>query len=179
MDYSALVEALQNGDSRSVNDICSDSLEILKKYLIANMGARPQDAEDSVQQMFEYLIPKIREDGIEHPGGLAKYMMKASRHAYLNHLRDYDIDNYDNLTNEPFEAENQIWMLINEDRKKILKFCLKKLKTHYRALIDFLFQHPGADTHDIADKFDISLNNAWQRKHRVIKQLSVCAEEHY
>ncbi len=178
MDYSALVEALQNGDSRSVNDICFDSLNILKKYLIANMGASPEDAEDSVQQMFEYLIIKIREDGIENPGGLAKYMMKASRHAYLNHLRDYNLDDYEDLTNEPFETETQIWNLINEDRKKILKICVEKLKAHYKSLIEFLFKHPGADTHDVAENFNISVNNAWQRKHRVIKQLNMCAKEH-
>ncbi|MDZ7758420.1 sigma-70 family RNA polymerase sigma factor [Rhodohalobacter sp.] len=179
MDYSELVDALRNGDSNSVNEICSDSLIILKKYLIATMGATPHDAEDAVQQMFEYLIPKIRMDVIDNPGGLAKYMMKASRHSYLNLLRDDDFNDHEVLSEEPHVDENQIWNLVNDERAKILKICIEQLKTHYRALVDFIFKYPEADAKDVAEKFDISLNNAWQRKHRVIKQLTSCAEKHY
>jgi RNA polymerase sigma factor (sigma-70 family) len=178
MDYSELVEALQKGDKTSVNSICSDSLLILKKYLIARMGASPHDAEDAVQQMFEYLIPKIRDDVIDNPGGLAKYMMKASRHTYLNLLRDHNLNELEELSEEPHVEAGQIWNLVNDDRKKILQHCIQKLKTHYRALVEFLFKHPEADAQDVAENFDISLNNAWQRKHRVIKQLSSCAENH-
>jgi DNA-directed RNA polymerase specialized sigma24 family protein len=92
MDYTALVDAINSEDNKSVNEICADSLIILKKFLIANYGAIPQDAEDAVQQMFVYLIVKIQQNGIEKPEGLAKYMMIAAKHAYLNHLRDFDFD---------------------------------------------------------------------------------------
>ncbi|WP_069131922.1 RNA polymerase sigma factor [Rhodohalobacter halophilus] len=178
MDYSELVEALQRNDRQSVNQICADSLVILKKYLIARMGATPENAEDAVQQMFEYLIPKIREDVIDNPGGLAKYMMKAARHTYLNLLRDYNFNEYEELAEEPVVPENQIWNLINDDRKQILKHCIDKLKAHYRSLVEFLLTYPEADAADVAEKFDISVNNAWQRRHRVIKHLSSCAEEY-
>lgn len=178
MDYSELVEALQSNDSKSVNQICEKSLIILKKYLIARMGASPENAEDAVQQMFEYLIPKIREDVIDNPGGLAKYMMKAARHTYLNLLRDYNLNEYEELAEEPGVDETQIWNLVNDDRKQILRYCIDKLKNHYRALVEFLFKYPEADAKDVAEKFDISVNNAWQRRHRVIKHLSSCAEEY-
>lgn len=178
MDYSELVEALQRNDEKSVNQICADSLIILKKYLIARMGATSEDAEDAVQQMFEYLIPKIRDDVIDNPGGLAKYMMKAARHTYLNLLRDYNLNEHEELAEEPSIEEKQMWNLVNEDRRQILKYCIDKLKNHYRDLVEFILKYPEADAKDVAEKFDISVNNAWQRKHRVIKHLSSCAEEY-
>jgi DNA-directed RNA polymerase specialized sigma24 family protein len=177
MDYTALVDAINSGDKKSVNEICADSLVILKKYLVANYGATPHDAEDAVQQMFEYLIPKIQENGIEKPGGLAKYMMKATKHSYLNHLRDFEFDGMDRMTEEPKVDGSQIWNLIDEDRKSILRKCIETLKLHYRALAEYILQHPEAEAEDVADNFEISVANAWTRKHRVIKQLSDCAEK--
>ena len=151
MDYSELVEALQSNDRESVNQICEESLIILKKYLIARMGATPENAEDAVQQMFEYLIPKIRENVIDNPGGLAKYMMKAARHTYLNLLRDHSLNEHEELVEEPSVRENQIWDLINDDRKMILRRCIEKLKDHYRDLVEFIFRYPEADARDVAE----------------------------
>lgn len=177
MDYSELVRAIQNGDEKTVNTLCARAMPILKKYLIANFNASREDAEDAVQKMFEYLIPKIRRDGFKNPGGLLAYMLTGVRHAYYKNLRDFETEDLDELVEEPSVNPSQIWNLVSEDRLRILKICLEYLKGHYRTLVEFIFEHPDADSEDIAEHFDISLNNAWIRKHRVIKQLSDCAKE--
>lgn len=176
MDYSGLVTAVQNNDEAATNRYCSEALPILKRYLIANLGASPEDAEDAVQKMFEYVIPKIRRDEIKNPGGLLSYMLTGCRHALLKNIRDFDINAYDEMTDDPVVEATQIWNLIDEEQLSILKKCIEQLKGYYRSMVDFIFDHPDADSEDIAEHFEISINNAWIRKHRVIKQLSECAQ---
>jgi len=177
MDYSELVRAIQKGDDVTADRMCAEAIPILKKYLIANLNATPEDAEDAVQKMFLYLIPKIRRDGFNNPGGLLAYMLTGVRHAYYKNIRDFDVEELDLLVEEPSVNAPQIWNLINEERTEILKICIEYLKGHHRTLVEFIFEHPGADSEEIAEHFDISVNNAWIRKHRVIKQLSDCAKE--
>jgi RNA polymerase sigma factor (sigma-70 family) len=178
MDYSELVYAVQSGDDEKTNRMCSEALPILKRYLIANLNASPEDAEDAVQKMFEYVIPKIRRNEIKNPGGLLSYMLTGCRHALIKNLRDFDIDELDEMNEEPVVNASQVWNLISEERMAILKKCIETLKGHYRTMVDFIFEHPEADSEDLAEHFEISVNNAWIRKHRVIKQLSDCAQSH-
>lgn len=178
MDYSELVRAVQEGDEVTANRMCAEALPILKKYLIANLNASPEDAEDAVQKMFEYVLQKIRQDEIKNPGGILSYMLTGTRHSYLKGIRDFETVEFDEMVSEPVSNPDQIWNLIQEERMEILKRCMKFLKGHYKTMCDFIFQNPSADSEDIAEHFDISLNNAWIRKHRVLKKLSDCAKNH-
>ncbi|MDX1642610.1 MAG: sigma-70 family RNA polymerase sigma factor, partial [Balneolaceae bacterium] len=72
-----------------------------------------------------------------------------------------------------------VWKLVNKDQEAILSRCIEKLKGHYQELITFLFDHPEADSNEIAEYFDISQNNAWIRKHRVIQQLQECVQQYF
>lgn len=176
MDYSLLVEAVQTGDQKTINRLCNEATVILRKYLVANMDASTDDAEDAVQRMFEYVIQKIRDDEITNPAGLLAYMLAGVRHAYFKLQRDLDIEELEELIEEPPTHALQMSSLVNEERQQILKKCLETLKGQYRALITFLFNFPDADSEEIAEHFNISVNNAWIRKHRVIKKLSDCAK---
>jgi DNA-directed RNA polymerase specialized sigma24 family protein len=178
MDYSELVRAVQEGDERTVSRLCSKVSVILKKYMIAETEASPEDAEDAVQKMFEYVIQKIRNGEIKRPGALLAYMLKGTKHAYYKSLRDSDSHELDEHQYRPMTGPGQLLKLIDEERKEVLEKCIRFLKAHYRALAGFLFDHPDAESEDIAEHFDISVNNAWTRKHRVIKQLRQCAENH-
>lgn len=174
MDYSALVDAIQEGDTKKANELCSEAIPILKKYLISTLGANLDDAEDAVQKMFLYVIPKIQQDGIESPSGLLAYMLTGCRHAYFKIVRDANPDETESMVDEPNSEPGQIWNLISKERETILQECMKKIKSSYRTFIKFLFDYPDAEADDIAEYFDISVNNAWTRRHRAVKQLSDC-----
>lgn len=176
MDYSALVKAIQKDDRRTANKLCAEATPILIKYLISNVGATREDAEDAVQRMFEYVIPKIQRDKIESPSGLLSYMLTGCRHAYFKITRDIEIESLDDIIEEPGRKAHQIWELIDDEKVSILKKCLEKLKSHYRAFVEFLFEFPDAEAEDVAEHFNISLNNAWTKRHRVIKQLTDCTK---
>jgi len=176
MDYSDLVRSIQMGDERTSNRLCEKATPILKKYLISNVGSSPADADDAIQRMFEYIIKKIKKDEIENPSGLLAYMLKTSRHFYYKILKSRDKQLAEDLKNEPGGNATQIWKLVEKEKQDILKLCLTKLKKSYLEFITYLFNFPDADTEDIAEYFDISTNNAWTRKHRIIKKLNKCAK---
>lgn len=178
MDYSELVNAIRKGDDQKANQLCSEAIPILKKYLISNVDASPVDAEDAVQKMFEYLIPKIQKNEINSPTGLLSYMLTGARHSYYKIVRDFDLDRYDEMEEELAAGPEQVWKLMDDDQQSILKRCIQKLKNHYRDLVTFIFEYPEAESSDIAEYFNISQNNAYTRKHRVIQKLHECVEKH-
>ncbi len=176
MDYSELVSSIQNGDDKTANRLCSEATPILKKYLISNVGASPEDADDAIQKMFEYIIKKIKQDDIENPSGLLAYMLKTSRHRYYKLLKKRNKQLAEDLENEPGRNASQLWEIVDKEKQEILKRCLSELKKSYLEFITYLFKFPDAETDDIAEYFGISPSNAWTRKHRIIKKLNKCAK---
>jgi RNA polymerase sigma factor (sigma-70 family) len=176
MDYSGLVTAVKNGDQLTASRLCSEATPILKRYLRKKCGADPTDADDAIQRMFEYVINKIIADEFENPSGLLAYMLKACRHNYIKFAREKNRPDIENLANMPFNEPVQIWELVNEERQEILKYCTEKLRKGYKEFINYFFSFPNASAEDVADHFDISINNAWTRKHRVINKLNECVE---
>ncbi len=172
-----MVHAIKNGDQRKADKLIAEAIPILKKYLISNLGATPENADDSVQRMFEYLIPKIRNGEITSPSGLLSYMLTGTRHSYYKTYRNFYTENMEDLCEEIADPTEQSQKLINHEFELVLKTCLGKLKYHYRDLIQFLFDHPDADSEDLAEYFNISLGNAWARKHRALQKLSECVNK--
>lgn len=174
MDYSGLVASIKHGDEITTGKLCGEATPILKKYLIKKFGAAPADAEDAIQKMYETIIVKIRDDGIKNPRGLLDYMLKTCRHNYIKTIRENNCNYIQDMINEPDSSANQLWSLINEEEQEILKFCMNRLRKGYKEFISYWFNFPSASTDDIAEHFDISNNNAWIRKHRVVNKLSDC-----
>lgn len=174
MDYSELVSAIQNGNQRKANKMCAEAAPILKKYLISKVGAEPDDADEALQNMFEYVINKIRDEEIDNPAGLLAYMLKSSKHSYYNMLRGRRRDFTEEIQEEPVSPAEQVLRLVDKEKQKILRICIEKLKKGYREFITHWFSFPDAETEDIAEHFDISVNNAWTRKHRIVKKLTDC-----
>lgn len=176
MDYSGLVTSIQNGDERTTGRLCAEAAPILKKYLIKKVGASSPDADDAIQKMFEYIITKIKADEIENPSGLLSYMLTTCRHNYLKMIRNRQREGTEEIKTYPTMQANQIWNLVNEEEQKILQYCLEHLREGYKEFISYWFRFPNATTDDVAEHFDISINNAWIRKHRVVSKLSDCVE---
>lgn len=174
MDYSQLVFALKSGDMRTANQLIGEATPILKKYLVSKVNASSDDADDAIQQMFEYVIPKIISDDIKNPSGILSYMLKASRHSYFKILRDFDLDKFDEIEEQLVTEADQAWKLMDEEQASLLMRCIESLRKGYREFASFIFSYPGANTEDIAENFGLTPANAWTRKHRVLKKITDC-----
>ncbi|MFU8812295.1 MAG: RNA polymerase sigma factor [Balneolaceae bacterium] len=177
MDYSELVTSIQNGDEATTSRLCQQATPILINYMVIRVGCSREDAEDAVQRMFEYVIPRIREEGIDAPKALLSYMLTSARHMYLKMVKSQKNKQADPLEHEPSSPAGQLWDLIDEERQKLLALCLSMLDKTQAAFIQFFFTNPDADTETVAEHFDISLNNVWTRKHRIVNTLRDCVQK--
>lgn len=176
MDYSPLVKAVQDGDQETANRLISEATPILVRMLMARMNASRHDAEDAVQGMFVYIIEAIREGKIHNPSGLLAYMIKTCRHNYLKSRQEYSVDYEEGMAGEPATEAVQLERLIESERMDFYRHCVENLKEDYRVFFDYWISHPDTAATEVAREFDISVNNAWTRKHRVIKWLQECIQ---
>lgn len=174
MEYSELVEALQTGDKARVNKILEDLIPRLIRFLQIHMGADKNDAEDCVQFSLEVTLDVIREGNLNDSGKIMNYLMTTCKNTYLKSQEKKREILYDELPYDQFHGPTQLETLVDEERKRILKHCIEKLKKNYRVFIRYWFRHPNASADKVASHFDISVNNVWTRKHRVIKRLHEC-----
>lgn len=177
MDYSSLVEALRNNDYESANRMLDDIRPRLIRFLKIHMNATFEDARDCVQESMLVSIMAVQEERIRKPNQLFSYLLTTCRNQYLKLLEKRREKPYDRLPDSSHHAPRQLADLLDKEQQRILKECLDELKKEHREFIDYWFEHPDTDAQTVADHFGISINNAWTRKHRIIKRLNRCYQE--
>lgn len=174
MEYSELVQALQDGDDVRVNAILHDLIPRLRRFLEIHMGAQKSDAEDCVQQSMELALDILRKGKLKDPDKILSYLMTTCRNNYLKEKEKKREVTFDRVPTNQFHDPRQFKSLVDKERMKILERCLDELKEVYRRFITYLFDHPDSEAEKVAEHFNISVSNVWTRKHRVIKQLNEC-----
>ncbi|MEX0995078.1 MAG: sigma-70 family RNA polymerase sigma factor [Balneolaceae bacterium] len=175
IDYSELVKALMEGDDEKANNIIKEVIPRLEKYLRIVMGANEPTARECVHQAFSDVYEQIRKDNIRNQKYIFGYLIKACRNEYLRyssrqHKFLYDSDSFHEYEQPPRQIEN----LLNEERQRLLKECLKELNEESRKLITYFFKNPDATTKEVSEQFDISEANVRTRKYRITQKLHRC-----
>lgn len=174
MEYAELVQALQDGDDVRVNEILRELIPRLIRFLQIHMRATKSDAEDCVQLSLELAIAVIREDKLKDSNKVLTYLMTTCRNNYLKLREKKREHNYEHLSGIHFIEPSQLKALMDIEREKILEECLDELSNDHRRFITYWLEHPDSAAEDVAKQFDITVSNAWTRKHRIIKQLNSC-----
>jgi RNA polymerase sigma factor (sigma-70 family) len=179
MNYAQLIDAIQKNDRRSTDTLLSSLFPVLVNYLCVTMNAGVKDAEDCAQEALITVVENIRRNGIKNPDSIFNYIITVSRHAYLRLRRDDIPGNYVDFSEAYHVAEpaDQLDNLLDNERERLLEECMQELSEENREMIGMWFQNPGRPSEEVARRFQISVNNAWIRKHRIIKLLNKCIEK--
>ncbi|MFU8861566.1 MAG: RNA polymerase sigma factor [Cyclonatronaceae bacterium] len=179
MNYTQLIEAINENDSRTVDNLLSSLYPVLVNYLCITMNAGLKDAEDCAQEALITVVENIRNNGIRNPGSIFSYVITVSRHAYLRLRRNDMPGNYVDFEEAYHVAEpaDQLENLLDEERARVLEECIEAMNKENREMIELWFENPDRPTDEIAAHFNISINNAWIRKHRIMKFLIQCVEK--
>ena len=175
MDYSELVAAINNNDTEKINTLMKGIRPRLLAFLRIHMNASETDAQDISQDAMLTTLEVIREGRLKEPKQVVKYMLSICRNTYLKEQKKHrttSLDQAEELT--PKQSPRQLESLLDQEQSRLLKWCLEQLKDDHREYIQYWLKHPGMHTQRVADHFKISVNNAWTRKHRLIKKLSEC-----
>jgi len=174
MDYSELVRAIKEDDTRTIDTHLRALHQILYTYLLVRLNTSKEDAEDSVQNTLIKIVQRVKDDKIKHPDALLSYAFTTARNDYFKKVEKKSEVLDEKIEYKPLNQPDQLSVLINGEKKSILMKCISELKEDNQEYIKYWFLNPSMDAEDVATHFNISVNNAWTKKHRIIKMLNEC-----
>ena len=174
MEYSELIKAIEAQDQPKVETYSESLRKVLFHFLIVRLGASKEDAEDSAQNAMLSIISRIKDDLIQHPDALLSYAFTTARNDYLKRQDKMTEVLDENIDQTMGSKGDQLSSLIDHEKKKLLEECVGELNSDHRSYMQFWFTNPGMDADEVANHFQISVNNAWTKKHRIIKLLKDC-----
>jgi RNA polymerase sigma factor (sigma-70 family) len=175
VDYSELVEAIQEGDNKKATDLISEVIPRLEDYLTVSMNSDANSAQECVQQAFLDVFEQVRKDKIKEPKYIFSYLIKSCRHEYLRYAkRQHKFKYEEEALNELYEPEQQIENLLDKERQRILKECLEELQDKSKKFIEYFIDKPDATTEEASEEFDLSGANVRTKKSRILSRLHHC-----
>lgn len=174
MDFSELIVAINNGEQEKTSILFKEIRYYLQRYLMLEMGTDHSTAEEYSQIASIQVFEAIKEGKVKNPDKLKTYLINTCRNAYLKTLkRNKEHPDY-NLDNKVSTAPKQIEALIEDEKMELLKSCMNKLPEKDRVFIDYVFQNIESETEQLAQHFNMTHNNVWVKKHRIINKLKDC-----
>lgn len=177
MDYSQLVAAIKKNDTETVNALIKKIRPRLLAFLCIHMDANHMDAQDIAQEALLTTIEVIQEGRTINPEQIVSYMLSICRNEYIKEQKKKQAESIEEITPPQRQAPRQLQSLLDEEQQRLLQWCLQQLKGEYQKYMQYWFNNPDAHTQKVAARFDISVNNAWTRKHRLIKKLNECYQK--
>ncbi len=176
VDYSELVTAIQEENEERTNQLVAELLPRLKDYLKVVMNADSYVAEECVHQAFEEVLRQIHNNKIRQPKYIFSYLLKSCRHQYLHYDKYVRSMNYTDEEEVEYlvHPADQYKQILDEERKHILKQCLKELDEKARNFISYFLEKPQVTTWQASQEFDISKANVRTKKSRILARLNDC-----
>lgn len=177
MNFSNLVTALQEGNDQEVNRLIEALRPRLMAFLRTHMNADHADAEDCAQDSLLISINVIKEGRLKNPDRVLSYILTTCRNTYLKMQKKNRDESMGKIPDEYQHAPRQLQSLLDKEQESLLEWCLSQLKDKHQQFMEYWFDHPDSHAKKVAEQFDISVNNVWTRKHRLIKKLNKCYRE--
>ncbi|TVQ73781.1 MAG: sigma-70 family RNA polymerase sigma factor [Balneolaceae bacterium] len=177
MDYGKLVEALENGDSKELEALYTEAFQILCRFLRTTMRAHHQDAQECAQHALVMTMERLRKGAIRNPEKIYSYLLQSAKNRYMRLCHERDRNNFQENIERYAPVEEQIDSLVMQEKKNALMGCIAELEESSREFILFWMEHPEARSGTIARHFNISVNNVWTKRHRLVKKLSECVRK--
>ena len=179
-DFEQLAKAIRNRDELAISRLSGEFVPQVISYLKVVHDAPPYLAEEAANTAFTDVCLRLREEEAASQGDMAGYLMNAGRFRYYDILRRegrYRSGNLPEHDDERSSSTGPMDKLLDEDRKKILRRCLKKLDRKSRYFIMFIMKYPNYDLQIVAEKFSYTYHKARWLKSSLIRRLHDCYRE--
>lgn len=177
MEYSELVTAIKEDDSEKINKLLARLRPRLLAFLRIHLNANEADAQDCAQESLLISLKIIEEDRIDNPDQVVSYILSTCKNVYLKMLKKRREKSIDEVSEDQLHPPRQLKSLLNEEQKRLLEWCMGQLKKEYQNFMQYWFKYPNAHANSVANHFNMSVNNVWTRKHRLIKKLNECYQK--
>ena len=171
---------MKSRDDKVLNEEFGGVRKALVDCLIFTRGADRGSAEDAVSIAFLKLLEYIEADKIEKKSSLYSWLLNASKSIYrdeknklLNRITEKDEFNEDLY----LEPEEQIDLMRDPIRLRLLKLCMEKLTDDMRSTMEYFIKFPDMPLEKVCEKLKVSYITLRQRKSRITQQLHKCVQE--
>ncbi len=177
MDYGKFADALNSGDPKELEPLYAEAFQVLCRYLGTTMRADYQDAQECAQHALVMTMERLRKGAIRNTDSIFSYLLQSAKNRYMRLLHERERNNFQDNIERYVPVEEQIDLLVTEERKNALQACIAGLDEPSREFILYWLEHPEARSGTVARHFNISVNNVWTRRHRIVKKLSDCVRK--
>ena len=174
VDYSELVEAIQNGDDVTANNLLQELIPRIVDYLVVTMNADRNEARECTQEVFTEVYDRIRKDKIREHKYIFRYITFSVKNEYIRYKKYQHRFTAPEEAYDQAEPAEQIRNLIDEERMRHLEDCMYELDKESRSLIQYMLKHPDKSSKEYAHHFNISSGNVRIRKSRILNILHHC-----
>lgn len=181
MDIDRFYQAVENNDDREISRFADYFIPRISDYLQAVCGAPRHLANEAATQTFNDITQKLFTSDANISKDLLNYMLISARNDYVRiSKRDQKYEAVENLSPESdtFQAPaDQINNMIDEEKKRLLRICIKKLDHKSRYFILYVMKYPALSILEVAGKLNYSYDNARKKKSKIVLNLQKCIEE--
>ena len=169
------VKAVKNQDRKVIEDFSSRLIPRIIEYLMITLKANKFLAEECSHHAFSVLLDRIDSDELNEKSSVVSYAITTARNEYFRMIKS-EIREETAILQEQYyvEVEEQIQLLVDQDREKALKKCLEQLDSKSRDFIKYILQHPDYSMLKVGKIFGISPEASRTRKSRILAILSDC-----
>lgn len=176
MEVKSFIEAVKNGERKKISEWHEIVTEMLINYLRIHFRATKQDAEDCVQDALVMLLDDLQ-NGKELPDNPGGYIRTIVRNNYFRIHKETTTKVGDEVLEFEEASDSPAAFFEDSELKKLLRVCIKLLDDVHQKFINMWINRPGIRADEMAKRFDISVSNAWVRRHRIQKQLEECVRK--
>ncbi len=177
MDYVKLAEALEKEDSKQLETLYSEAFRMLCRFLCTTMRADHQDAQESAQHALVVTMEQLRKGAIRNSDNIYSYLLQSAKNRYMRICFERNRNNFQENIERYAPVEEQIDHLVMKEKKDALMGCIAEMEESSREFILYWMEHPGARSSEVARHFNLSVNNVWTKRHRLVKKLSECVRK--
>lgn len=171
------MQAVESDDREKVESFATEMLPRIIEYLKVTVRANDSHAKECAQESFSIVLERIANKNFNPEANVVAYLLVTARNEYFSLLkREYREGSA--VFQEMFyvEAPEQLDLLVEEDKQRVLRECLNILDSRSKDLITYMFKRPDASFLKISNVFGISPLNVRTRKSRIINRLSDCVK---
>lgn len=169
------VKAVKDQDRVVIEEFSSRLIPRIIEYLMITLKANKFLAEECSHHAFSVLLDRINAGELNEKSSVVSYAITTARNEYFRMIKS-EIREETAILQEQYyvDAEEQIQLLVDQDRERALNHCVQQLDLKSRDFINYILQHPDYSMLKVGKVFDISPEAARTRKSRILAILSDC-----
>lgn len=172
------VKAIQENDRKAIEDYSAYVVPKIIEYLMVTLNAIKFHAEECSHHAFSVVLNRITSSSLNENSSILAYMITTARNEYFRMIKNESSKGGAVFQEQFFlDAEEQLDLLIDQDRERNLQNCINSLDSKSKDFIEYLLRHPDYSLLKVGMTFNISPENARTLKSSIIASLNECIKK--